>query len=65
MTTATAAPSTTAAPLFAGFADLLNRVQHPRRPTARIRARVGDRDRQRLLEDLRALNDAPADIALR
>ena len=62
MTTATA----TAAPLFASFADLLTRVQHPRRrPTARIRARVGDRDRQRLLDDLRALTDAPADIAPR
>ena len=62
MTTTTAAP----APLFASFADLLTRVQRPRRrPTARIGARVGDRDRQRLLDDLRALNDAPADIALR
>ena len=65
MTTATAtAPAAT--PLFAAFADLLTRVQRPRRaPTARIRARVGDRDRQRLLDDLRALDDAPADIALR
>lgn len=60
MTTATITP----APLFASFADLVARVQRPRRrPTVPMAA--GDRDRQRLLDDLRALNDAPADIVLR
>lgn len=62
MTTATVTP----APLFASFAELLTKAQHThRRPATRIGIRAGDRDRQRLLDDLRALNDAPADIPLR
>jgi hypothetical protein len=60
MTTATL----TSAPLFAGFAELVAAVQRPRRrrsPLAGVGA--GDRDQQRLLDELRALPDAPADIA--
>ena len=60
MTTATLTP----APLFAGFAELVASVQRPRRRRAPLAGmRAGDRDRQRLLDDLRALPDAPADIA--
>jgi hypothetical protein len=62
MTTATVAP----APLFAGFAELVAAVQRPRRRRATLAgSRPGDRDRQRLLDDLRALPDAPADVAYR
>jgi hypothetical protein len=63
MTTATL----TSAPLFAGFAELVAGVQRPRRRRGATLAgsRSGDRDRQRLLDDLRALPDAPADVAYR
>ena len=62
MTTATP----TSAPLFAGFAELVAGVQRPRRRRATLAGlRAGDRDRQRLLDDLRALPDAPADVAYR
>ena len=61
----TTAPTTTA-PLFAAFADLVTSVRRPRRrPTIPAGLGADNRDRQRLLDDLRALNDAPADIALR
>jgi hypothetical protein len=62
MTTATL----TSAPLFAGFAELVAGIQRPRRRRVTLAgARDGDRDRQRLLDDLRALSDAPADVAYR
>jgi CRISPR/Cas system-associated endonuclease/helicase Cas3 len=59
MTTTTA--TTSAAP-FAAFAQLLGRVQRSRRnPIAGTR--TDDRDRQRLLDDLRALSETRADFA--
>jgi hypothetical protein len=61
MTTATLTP----APLFAGFAELVARVQRPRRRATLTGVRPGDRDHQRLLDELRALPDAPADLAYR
>jgi hypothetical protein len=62
MTTATL----TAAPLFAEFAELVVAVRRPRHRRATLAGvRTGDRDRQRLLDDLRALPDAPADVAYR
>lgn len=61
MTTTTTATTTSAAP-FAGFAQLLARVQRSRRnPITELR--TDDRDRQRLLDDLRALSNARADFA--
>jgi hypothetical protein len=60
-TTTTDTTSTSAAP-FAGFAQLLARVQRSRRnPITGVR--TDDRDRQRLLDDLRALSDTRADFA--
>ena len=57
--------TTTTAPCagpFAGFAQLLARVQRSRRnPT--IQLRTDDRDQQRLLDDLRALSNTRADFA--
>jgi len=59
--TTTATTTTSAAP-FAGFAQLLDRVRRPRRnPIAGMR--TDDRDRQRLLDDLRALSDTRSDFA--
>ena len=59
MTTTTA--STSAAP-FAAFAQMLGRVQRSRRnPISGVR--TDDRDRQRLLDDLRALSDTRSDFA--
>ena len=61
MTTTTNATTTSTAP-FAGFAQLLARVQRPRRnPIAGMR--TDDRDQQRLLDDLRALSNTRADFA--
>ena len=58
--------ATRTSPLFAGFAELVASVQRPRRRRATLAGvRTGDRDRQRLLDDLRALPDAPADVAYR
>ena len=59
MTTTTA---TTCAGPFAGFARLLARVQRPRRNPI-VEMRTDDRDRQRLLDDLRALSDTRSDFA--
>jgi hypothetical protein len=50
--TATAAPT----PLFAEFADLIARAHRPA-------THPDDRDRQRVLADLRTLLDVPADVA--
>ena len=61
MTTTTDTTTTSTAP-FAGFAQLLARVQRSRRnPLTRMH--TDDRDRQRLLDDLRALSDTRADFA--
>ena len=61
MTTTTTATTTSAA-LFAGFAQLLARVQRSRRnPITEVR--TDDRDQQRLLDDLRALSNTRADFA--
>ena len=60
-TTATSTATASAAP-FAAFAQLLARVQRSRRnPITDVR--TDDRDRQRLLDDLRALSDTRADFA--
>jgi hypothetical protein len=60
MTTTT---TTSPAP-FAGFAQLLARVQRSRRnPITEVRTDDRDRDRQRLLDDLRALSNTRADFA--
>jgi hypothetical protein len=60
MTTTT--PATTSAAPFAGFAQLIARVQRSRRnPITELRS--VDRDRQRLLDDLRALSNTRADLA--
>ena len=60
MTTTTTA-TTSPAP-FAGFAQLLARVQRSRRnPITGVR--TDDRDQQRLLDDLRALSDTRSDFA--
>jgi hypothetical protein len=57
----TTSATTSAAP-FAGFAQLLARVQRSlRNPITGVR--TDDRDRQRLLDDLRALSDTRADFA--
>jgi hypothetical protein len=62
MTTTTADTTTTSTAPFAGFAQLLARVQRSRRnPITGVR--TDDRDRQRLLDDLRALSDTRADFA--
>ena len=54
--------ATTSAGPFAGFAQLLARVQRPRRnPVPGVR--TDDRDQQRLLDDLRALSNTRADFA--
>ena len=58
MTTTTA---TSAGP-FAAFAQLLARVQRPRRSPI-TGTRTDDRDQQRLLDDLRALSETRADFA--
>jgi hypothetical protein len=61
-TTTTADTTTTSTAPFAGFAQLLARVQRSRRnPITEVR--TDDRDRQRLLDDLRALSDTRADFA--
>ena len=61
MTTTTTTTTTCAGP-FAGFAQLLARVQRPRRnPIPGMR--TDDRDQQRLLDDLRALSDTRSDFA--
>jgi len=60
MTTTTAA--TPCAGPFAGFAQLLARVQRPRRNPI-VGMRTDDRDQQRLLDDLRALSNTRADFA--
>ena len=62
MTTTTATATTSPDAPFAGFARLLARVQRPRRNPI-VEMRTDDRDRQRLLDELRALPGAPADIA--
>ena len=63
MTTTTTATTTSPA-LFAGFAQLLARVQRSRRnPITEVRTDDRDRDHQRLLDDLRALSDTRADFA--
>jgi hypothetical protein len=62
MTTTTADTTTTSTAPFAGFAQLLARVQRSRRnPITGVR--TDDRDQQRLLDDLRALSDTRADFA--
>jgi hypothetical protein len=62
MTTTTADTTTTSTAPFAGFAQLLARVQRSRRnPITEVR--TDDRDRQRLLDDLRALSNTRADFA--
>ena len=62
-TTTTAAAAASRAP-FAAFAQLLARVQRSRRnPITEVRTDDRDRDRQRLLDDLRALSDTRADFA--
>jgi hypothetical protein len=63
MTTTTADTTTTTSTApFAGFAQLLARVQRSRRnPITAVR--TDDRDRQRLLDDLRALSDTRSDFA--
>ena len=62
-TTTTTAAATSPAP-FAGFAQLLARVQRSRRnPITEVRTDDRDRDRQRLLDDLRALSNTRADFA--
>jgi hypothetical protein len=62
MTTTTTADTTTSTAPFAGFAQLLARVQRSRRnPITAVR--TDDRDRQRLLDDLRALSNTRADFA--
>lgn len=53
--------TTTSAPLFAGFAGQLRTAW--RRTTTLAPTYPEDRDRQRLLDDLRALSDARADAA--
>jgi hypothetical protein len=61
MTTTTTSATRSAAP-FAGFAELLTRVRRAgRNPLTRMH--TDDRDRQRLLDDLRALSDTRADFA--
>jgi hypothetical protein len=61
MTTTT---TTTSPAPFAGFAQLLARVQRSRRnPITEVRTDDRDRDRQRLLDDLRALSNTRADFA--
>ncbi len=60
MTTTTDTTTTSTAP-FAGFAQLLARVQRSRRNPTEVR--TDDRDRQRLLDDLRALSDTRSDFA--
>lgn len=61
MTTTTTTATTCAGP-FAGFAQLLARVQRSRRnPITEVR--TDDRDQQRLLDDLRALSNTRADFA--
>lgn len=60
MITTTTTPS---APLLAGLGELLAKARVPRRTLTGLRS--DDRDRGRLLADLRALPDAPADIAFR
>jgi hypothetical protein len=55
--------ATTSATPFAGFAQLLARVQRSRRHPSPFTGRTGDRDQQRLLDDLRALSDTRADFA--
>jgi hypothetical protein len=61
-TTTTDTTTTTSAAPFAGFAQLLARVQRSRRnPITGVR--TDDRDQQRLLDDLRALSDTRADFA--
>ena len=63
MTTTTTTATTCAGP-FAGFAQLLARVQRSRRnPITEVRTDDRDRDRQRLLDDLRALSNTRADFA--
>jgi hypothetical protein len=62
-TTTTATPSPT--PLLAGLADLLAKARLPRRPRTLAEMAFADRDRQRLVADLRALPDTPADVAYR
>jgi septal ring factor EnvC (AmiA/AmiB activator) len=63
MTTTTTSTTTSAAP-FAGFAKLLARFQRSSRNTSPItRMHTDDRDRQRLLDDLRALSDTRSDFA--
>ena len=61
MTTTTTTAAASPAP-FAGFARLLARVQRPRRNPI-VEMRTDDRDRQRLLDDLRALSNTRADFA--
>jgi hypothetical protein len=65
MTTTTTTTATTTSPApFAGFAQLLARVQRPRpRRNPITELRTDDRDRQRLLDDLRALSNTRADFA--
>ena len=59
--TTTTTTATCAGP-FAGFAQLLARVQRSRRnPVPEVR--TDDRDQQRLLDDLRALSDTRSDFA--
>jgi septal ring factor EnvC (AmiA/AmiB activator) len=56
--------TTTSAAPFASFAKLLARVQRPgRHPSSITRMHTDDRDRQRLLDDLRTLSDTRADFA--
>jgi len=62
MTTTTATATTSPDAPFAGFARLLARVQRPRRNPI-VEMRTDDRDRQRLLDDLRALSNTRADFA--
>jgi septal ring factor EnvC (AmiA/AmiB activator) len=63
-TTATTTTATTSAAPFAGFATLLARVQRSgRNPSSINRTHTDDRDRQRLLDDLRALSDTRSDFA--
>jgi hypothetical protein len=61
MTTTTTTTATSPAP-FASFAQLIARLQRPRRnPITEVR--TDDRDQQRLLDDLRALSNTRADFA--